>query len=629
MATIPGPTINSLGERTTTRKRVTVQQDVEKKMLDNQKKKKEKAFEKFRNTQRAKKINEKRLFALKFNNDIDNAETENQNSLLSLRTNTGLETLEYNQAENKSKRTHHEVISATEQCNMIIGNFKPGTLCWLCGFPIKTLVGLPNILLQPHLDNNACEHVLPIRLANIITGLAVESGVGNKYLLHTEYEYAHHFCNYVKSDTYFLTCPKEGIEDVTDENADMIRDFCNIQVNHEKIIQYLILLYGNIRAPNDFFSTHHSIIYSRNDPSITFPMTSTNKRTYFQNNQIVPKFSNLVQYFISQNPTRIKDMWGNVIGGTNNINIDGQSIQLSSYVHWIISQYWKIIFKMIGTINYIKIFDGCYSNDPTEKGILYKQALNIIKSLKQKDFSRQANEHLTYTPTEMAQRTSSYNFLQNGNQGNNIQPTINKNEFNAIFKIVKNNIPQLPYNYIISSIKDLDNSVQTIELDDVNNESQLNQTNDDNVEENIDINAVSLNSNNDQIEIALKATYNSKVITNYVNIITEKLLIAYDDIEPLLHKNNVSNINSSESNSSSYDNSNMSSDPYSNNTSLSSSSSNSTITPDPISNNSYLSSSNASPIRFPTNFGNFGKFGGNRRRRTYRKRNKHRSTRKH
>lgn len=119
-------------------------------------------------------------------------------------------------------RNWWERAGVEQQCNNVIGEFRPGIECYICGFPI--------------MDKPECEHVLPVFKAAMYLHLyrngfkplfdermdvasVVDSNgatVGEpqlkqiKYELLLEYKWAHRCCNQVKSDTDFVKFKHRG-----------------------------------------------------------------------------------------------------------------------------------------------------------------------------------------------------------------------------------------------------------------------------------------------------------------------------------------------------------------------------------------------------------------------------------
>jgi hypothetical protein len=182
--------------------------------------------------------------------------------------------LNYPDTKNDTKRT--------EALQRIFGPYRGFATCWLCGFPVghtsflkylqanpgpqtipiqslefaawtfeyKTSVysssGKKRVRKHPNndvFDRATCEHVLPIKLAVGTLGLAFEKGYQTTLGLdvHTEYEYAHNYCNYVKNNSYFVTIPLNQT------------NFDNMTINKNKVVTFVNTLVDNARGENATF----------------------------------------------------------------------------------------------------------------------------------------------------------------------------------------------------------------------------------------------------------------------------------------------------------------------------------------------------------------------------------------
>ena len=101
-------------------------------------------------------------------------------------------------------RSLYEISSPTTQCENVIGKFKNGTVCYICGLPI---------IQQKSKDidgrNPECEHLLPIAQAVIFLNLYGAKVKKNTLfyrpdILHLEYGWSHRTCNQVKSDNSYI-----------------------------------------------------------------------------------------------------------------------------------------------------------------------------------------------------------------------------------------------------------------------------------------------------------------------------------------------------------------------------------------------------------------------------------------
>ena len=181
---------------------------------------------------------------------------------------TGSEISKSLQEVKKLTRGHFEKEDVTRQCSSVLGgiplktietmdkatfesDFEPdgqggAPFCWLCGFRVFGLLnknylqggqsGVRQInVIKPMLDKATCEHVLPIKVAIGFsqlyqrTVLSRVAGNQDDYFrrMHTEYEYSHNYCNFVKNDTYFISLPEGST------------NFCNLKINENKIRECL------------------------------------------------------------------------------------------------------------------------------------------------------------------------------------------------------------------------------------------------------------------------------------------------------------------------------------------------------------------------------------------------------
>ena len=118
-------------------------------------------------------------------------------------------------------RKQYEKHNVKFQCEAVLGPFGKNRNCWLCGFPIGHLSAFkdpagkflftfdgPKGQESKMMDDGTCEHVLPVKLGHgILELLYLEKDPASEQLLHAEYEFAHNYCNFVKSDEYFVSLP--------------------------------------------------------------------------------------------------------------------------------------------------------------------------------------------------------------------------------------------------------------------------------------------------------------------------------------------------------------------------------------------------------------------------------------
>jgi len=149
----------------------------------------------------------------------------------------------------KQARKFWEPSNPTTQCNSIIGKFKKGTICYICGIPITGRVDENNMAggakakltarsTRKHTSTKTsqykakkstlirvksvkkdgldaeCEHILPIADAILYLGLESPQFKGNPYydrkILDYEYAWAHRTCNQIKSGTSYIDQDKKG-----------------------------------------------------------------------------------------------------------------------------------------------------------------------------------------------------------------------------------------------------------------------------------------------------------------------------------------------------------------------------------------------------------------------------------
>lgn len=205
------------------------------------------------------------------------------------RANSGLRNIYLkSKATGFSRDEIEEEVGVLEQCEQVINPPKPGeSTCWLCGFPIQGISD-PSLFYSLYLDSAVCEHVLPVRLAGVITGLYYPKGglskVGDEHLLHSVYEYSHHLCNLAKSDAWFLSKP-----DKTKAS------YCDLIVNDGKINAFLENLYNYTvspkgRDPVTKSDNELSLTVDRHESGIFLVKPDTKK--------IVRLFNNNIQYYI-------------------------------------------------------------------------------------------------------------------------------------------------------------------------------------------------------------------------------------------------------------------------------------------------------------------------------------------
>ena len=165
-------------------------------------------------------------------------------------------------------RKKYERHSVPDQCKYVIGPPGPKTTCWLCGFPIGKWAQISErsdgeqvFMPRPMLDRAVCEHVLPVKLGHgVLELLYLARDPISEQLLHTEYEYAHNHCNYIKNEIYFVTLPLDAT------------NFCELQVQEERIDKVLELIYFGERGQES--SSQASVLWvkmNEDEEWIRFP----------------------------------------------------------------------------------------------------------------------------------------------------------------------------------------------------------------------------------------------------------------------------------------------------------------------------------------------------------------------
>ncbi len=184
-------------------------------------------------------------------------------------------------------RKLYEKHTAPFQCEAVIGPVGKNRTCWLCGFPIEHLAALKDAAgnyvfefdaqkdsgeQEKLMDRGVCEHVLPVKLGfGILELFVITKDPLFEKLLHTEYEYAHNYCNFVKSNEYFVTLPLGST------------NFCDLDIKHEIIDEILRQIFYNKQG-----SAHSS--------------RSTVVRTNYKGTLL--EFPNIVQAYCFTNDTK-------------------------------------------------------------------------------------------------------------------------------------------------------------------------------------------------------------------------------------------------------------------------------------------------------------------------------------
>ena len=270
------------------------------------------------------------------------------------------------------------------QCQTMIGPFNKGDLCWLCGFPIGVIKENENVQhVNEYMDSNVCEHVIPIHLASVLTGIVDsdlrqrgETTILEERLLHSEYEYAHHYCNYVKNDFSFLSIPygtNQTMHLTNDKNQQqfLLDNLCNIQVNNARILAFLSKLYFT------WYGTPQTGAHTTNQYDSSILTTDSSV------------FPNPVQFHV-YNGTPSSQLVKVENGEISYLSGNGNNIILytrpfnetdvnSTFQTWYFNQYAKIMEKMIRVVRYIKEADDCENKD-NSKGRLLRRIRAILSN---------------------------------------------------------------------------------------------------------------------------------------------------------------------------------------------------------------------------------------------------------
>lgn len=271
------------------------------------------------------------------------------------RANTGIRNIYLKSVGTDTTRKEIEEADVAEQCvNVLKEPINGVTKCWLCGFHIRrmSITETPsNYFWSRFMDEVVCEHVLPVRLAGVITGLYTSSGgysaIGDDHLLHSVYEYAHIFCNLAKSNMWFITKPNKSTQ-----------NFCDLEVNEEKIRYFLDYLLNYRRTPTGRPPYKE---YKVEDKLIQLFVDSHESRIFsIENNQPQVVAVNLVQYYISQDYAEPGRTWD-------------EMVRL-----WKENQFEIIKEKTKRLIEKIKVADSC-----TEEGVgsLYAASMKALRDL--------------------------------------------------------------------------------------------------------------------------------------------------------------------------------------------------------------------------------------------------------
>jgi hypothetical protein len=271
------------------------------------------------------------------------------------RADTGIRNIYEKSLKTGATRDEIEEENVMEQClNVLKPPVIGKTVCWLCGFFVQ---GLPNPSTPPNyrwsafMDQPVCEHVLPVRLASLITGLYSSAGgfskIGSEKLLHSVYEYAHVLCNLAKSNSWFITKPDKTRP-----------SYCDLEVSEEKINLFLERLYYFTSSPTGRYP--YSIYPTEN--SYELEVDRYDSGIYSREGTSGSKHSdNHVQYYVKQT-------YSSIYGD------DEEAMKKA----WMTRQKEIILEKMKRLVDYIKAHDRCGMDD---EGFLYEQTQQGLRNL--------------------------------------------------------------------------------------------------------------------------------------------------------------------------------------------------------------------------------------------------------
>ena len=272
------------------------------------------------------------------------------------RANTGIRDIYEKSQSTGASRDDIEEANVMEQCEEVILPHTIGkSVCWLCGFLIGGLsypTPSPNLYYSQFLDSAVCEHVLPVRIASVLTGLYYPHGgitpVGDEHLLHSVYEYAHQLCNLAKSALWFISKPNKETP-----------EYCDLVVNVEKIDLFLEYLANyNIHPKGDPYGK----IYEGS--TLTYIDVARHESGIFtiENNEVNQLFWNNVQHYIFLKYRK----------NANDFDRDRMVEE------WKADQRKIIIQKTEGLIQKIKNADGCGTES---QGSLYDATMRELTAL--------------------------------------------------------------------------------------------------------------------------------------------------------------------------------------------------------------------------------------------------------
>jgi hypothetical protein len=147
-------------------------------------------------------------------------------------------------------RTIWELTDETNQCNNVIGEWKPGTDCWICGYvttqtakrqKLEATGGTTKRKRELSEDNTtrekatglepSCEHILPIAQARFFLDLYKPSSEPvspqTQEVRRLEYNWAHRYCNEVKGDSQYIENVGTETDPVWGPDMDIVTEDLN------------------------------------------------------------------------------------------------------------------------------------------------------------------------------------------------------------------------------------------------------------------------------------------------------------------------------------------------------------------------------------------------------------------
>jgi len=144
-------------------------------------------------------------------------------------------------------RSIWELTDETNQCNKVIGEWKLGTGCWICGYATaqtakrqkrESIGGAPKRKREPSEDDTtrekatglepSCEHILPIAQARFFLDLYNPSfspvSPQLQEVRKLEYEWAHRYCNEIKGDSQYIKNVGTDTDPVWGPDMDVITE---------------------------------------------------------------------------------------------------------------------------------------------------------------------------------------------------------------------------------------------------------------------------------------------------------------------------------------------------------------------------------------------------------------------